>query len=72
MEPPRIRLKEEGGGLGCGGEGCPLWDCRKVINQGATPSVIHHNYHRGSLTASGIMGAVAGPHGPLEDWARPG
>lgn len=35
-------------------------------------ATIHHNYYCRSLTSIEIIGAVTGPHGMLEEWARPG
>lgn len=34
-------------------------------------ATIHHNYYCRSLTSIEIIGAVTGPHGMLEEWARP-
>lgn len=54
-------VKEDGGeGREDEAEGCPVWDGGKVSSHDATPVAIHHNYHRGSLTAVEIMRAVAG------------
>lgn len=44
----------------------------KVSNQGATSLAIYHNYDSRSLAGMEIRGAVTGPHGILEEWARPG
>lgn len=44
----------------------------KVSNQGATSLAIYHNYCSRSLTGVEIIEAMTGPHGMLEEWARPG
>lgn len=65
---------EEGGGVGWGEvlKVAQYGTVVKVNKQGATSLAIYHNYYGRSLTGMEIMGTVTGPHGMLEEWARPG